>query len=283
MLQKKKRKKESKMSLELIKELRNRTSAGMNDCRQALMESENDLNKAEDIIKARGLLQAAKKTGVAAEGLIFISHDFLSGSVTMTEINVQTDFAAKSPEFQKFAHQISNLIATGTDPETTRQEAVATIKENIVVRRTVTLPKDSDLYLHNNQKVGVIGKFNGVIDQEIKDGILMQVAAMSPLAISRDQVDAAEVERQTKIFEQQIAEMKKAPPEAARTKILEGKLNKWFSDVCLMEQAYLLDTTKTIKQLLGESTIEAVYRFEVGEGIEKVSSDFAAEVAKMAN
>lgn len=273
------------MNLELVKELRARTSAGMADCKNALTETSGDLEKAVDLIKARGLLQADKKTGAATEGVIEICEDFLTGELTMLEINTQTDFAAKSEDFREQSHKLAFLVAAKSDSEViekARRDAVAKIKENVVIRRTATLPKVSDLYLHNNQKVGAIGKFSGIISAETKEMVLMQIAAMAPLAITRDQVPAAEVERQTAIFQQQISEMKKIPPEPQRQKILEGKLNKWFQEVVLMEQACLTEPKKTIKDVMLDGKLEAFHRFAVGEGLEKKTDNFAAEVAKMA-
>lgn len=296
---------------ELIRELRSLTSAGMKDCKDALVEAGWDLQKAVDIIKVKGQNIADGRSGkVAAEGLVtIINTEFATPVQLMMEVNCQTDFVANSETFKDFvgyagtellrSFQLGKAFDVST-VEAARKDAVASTKENIVVRRwwieeridtsALVFP-----YLHSNGKIGVLltlkaPSFEASNSKEFMDlgfDLAMQVAAMSPLGVSADTLPAEEVARQQSIFQTQLQEMNK--PQAAWTKILEGKTRKWHTEVCLLEQesvmvpkTFVKDVIKSVgAKLGGEITVVNFIRCQVGEGIEKKTDNLAEEVAKM--
>lgn len=310
---------------ELIKELRALTQAGMKDCKDSLEEVGWNLQKAVDAVKAKGLSNTTRNaTKTAAEGVVQVVPYFKSdsNSITMVEINCQTDFVANSPDFKKFADHVGLMFSavdlfsfngnlgqlqyktdngTLTDLEMNRKELMATTKENIVVRRwwRVEAAPVTGLvcsYLHSNSKIGVIVSLEtspGLLDSnsaellEFGEELAMQIAAMSPLAVTREQLPQEEVDRQKGIFETQLTELNK--PQAAWPKIMEGKFNKWYTDVCLLDQESVVMPKTSVKDLIaakgkqlgGEIKVLNFVRAAVGEGIETVKADLAADVASM--
>ncbi len=303
---------------ELIKELRSLTQAGMANCKAALEESNWDLEKAVDLVKAKGLQNTTRQEGkIAAEGIVKVRNQGLYA--VMAEVNCQTDFVAKSPAFVAFVDDVLEGIVSfmtvaqypefsldrvevnGKNLEQSRKELMMTTGENIVVRRWWIEQVASEsshiaTYLHSNSKIGVLVSFGtdllapaSSIPEltEFASNVAMQVAAMSPLAISPDKLSNEVTERQKGIFETQLKEMNK--PETAWAKILDGKFNKWYSDVCLLNQESVLVQKKTIESLLNDLQKQLgasikIFNFQrcaVGEGIEKSQEQLAEEVAKM--
>ncbi|HEY4159646.1 MAG TPA: translation elongation factor Ts [Polyangiaceae bacterium] len=309
----------SQVSMQQVKELRDRTQAGLNDCRAALMESAGDMEKAVEAILKKGLAKSAKRAGaVAAEGVVVtrVSADGHSGVIT--EVNIQTDFAARNADFLAFADKVAEAALgaksgadLGAQPfpggsgtvEENRAALVGKLGENITVRRWERLSIDGSgrvhSYVHMGGKIGVLLAVRTGTDAAAKapafekfiDDSAMQIAAMAPAYLKASEVPADATTKQKEIFAAQMAEEAKPPPEQARPKIIEGKLAKWLKEICLLEQQSVLDTDKTVdavraalaKELGTDVTFNRFVRFERGEGIEKpTGDDFAAEVAKMA-
>lgn len=294
---------------ELIKELRALTSAGMKDCKDALEESSWDLQKAVDIVKAKGLNVVSGRAGkVASEGAVTVWH-FAEG-VAMAEVNCQTDFVANSPDFRGFAQNVTREVAEAVMAgkpfavdmvEQERQAIVSTTKENVVVRRWwVEQPVTSahvvtHSYVHSNGKIGVLVTLQAPSADAAKDSafrelgedLAMQIAAMGPLAVDADRIPQDEKDRQKAIFEMQLKEENK--PEKMWEKIMEGKFRKWNTEVCLLEQESVVIPKTTVRQVIknvgtklgGEIQVVNFVRCQVGEGIEKKQDNLAEEVSKM--
>lgn len=304
----------SQVSMQQVKELRDRTSAGLNDCRAALMEASGDMEKAVEIILKKGLAKSAKRAGaVATEGEVaaWVASDARTG--VQVEVNIQTDFAARNDDFKAFVQKILEVASKakagadlGAEPfpgggtvEENRQALVGKLGENIIVRRWARLSVDGGkvhAYVHMGGRVGVLVAVQSAAGGTDKpeftkfiDDLAMQAAAMSPLWLGKGDVPEEAKKKQREIFDAQLAEEGK--PEAARPKIIEGKLAKWMKEVCLLEQESVIESGKTVDQLRaelgkalgGEVAVKEFVRFQLGEGIEKpTGDDFAAEVAKMA-
>lgn len=294
---------------ELIKELRALTQAGMKDCKEALEESNFDLQAAVDLVKVKGLNIADGRSGrVATEGQLRI---FSSppNFATMVEINCQSDFVANSKSFADFA-ALTNLKVydvlnhheefSANLVEDERKAVVATTKENIVVRRwfaeeALDLTVRVFSYLHSNNKLGVLlslqaSNVEATTSPEfiaLGDDLAMQIAAMNPLAVSAERLTPDQVSRQKAIFETQLRESGK--PEFTWVKIMKGKMRKWNSEVCLLEQESVIVPKSTVKQVVdgigaklgGSINIINFIRCQVGEGVEKKQDNLAEEVAKL--
>src|SRR5579885_519106 len=255
--------------LELIRELRALTSAGMKDCKDALEEASWDLQKAVDIVKVKGLNIADGRSGrTASEGRVDIAID---GSLAvMIEVNCQTDFVANSKEFSKLVHDAkhklyyntkANLPFNVSDVEDERKVVVSTTKENVVVRRWWAEQSDSPTvkvfaYQHSNNKIGVLVTMqapsveaaNSPEFKSLGEDLAMQICAMNPLAVATDRLPTEDVERQKTIFETQLKELNK--PQAAWPKIMEGKMRKWNTEVCLLEQESVVVPKTTVGQVV---------------------------------
>jgi len=302
-----------------INELRKSTGAGMLDCKKALEQNDGDFEKSVDFLRTKGLAAAAKKSGRAAtEGIVaaLISDDLKSG--VLLEINSETDFVAKNEMFQTFVANIcKHIMATSpadcaamleqpycADAAKTVQtylnESISIIGENIQIRRFVKFDVAGNgcigSYIHGGGKIGVMVELetsattaeNLSALQTLAKDLSMHSAAASPRYVTRDQVPADVIEREKAIYRVKAKESGK--PDAIIEKILDGQINKFFSEICLNEQVYVKDTDKTIPQVLkevgaangGTITIKNFERFVLGEGLEKKESDFAAEVAAAA-
>jgi elongation factor Ts len=308
----------SGINAQAIKELRERTSAGMSDCKNALVEAEGNMDKAIEIILKKGLAKSAKRAGaIASEGEVRAAVSSDLRSATIVEVNIQTDFSARNDLFRDFVGDVLNVAKTapiGTDLGTLPlrgktvndvvTELTATIGEKVAVRRwdRVEVPEGSSgaahAYVHLGGKIGVVLVVKTDSDatknheEVIKflDDTAMQIAAMNPIALFREQIADDLKAKQKEIFEGQLREDPKPKPESAWPKIIEGKYNKWFSEVTLTEQESVVVPGQTIDKLRqaaekasgGKVEILRFTRFERGEGIEKKQDDFAAEVAKMA-
>jgi elongation factor Ts len=309
----------SQPSMQQVKELRERTSAGLNDCRSALTESGGDMEKAVEIILKKGLAKSAKRAGaVASEGVVVTAVAADGKRGVIAEVNIQTDFAARNPEFLAFADKVAQA-ALGAKPgsdlgaeaypgssasvEATRAALVGKLGENITVRRWDSLSVDGagkvQSYVHMGGKIGVLLAVRSSADtaakspafEKLADDSAMQIAAMAPLYLAATEIPADAKAKQSEIFKGQLAEDPKAPPAASHPKIIEGKLAKWAKEICLLDQPSVLEGDKTVdqiraavaKELGAEVVFSRFVRFERGEGIEKpTGDDFAAEVAKMA-
>ncbi len=299
----------------LVKELRERTNAGMMDCKKALVASEGDMDKAIDWLREKGLAQAAKKASrIAAEGVVakFLAPCGCTGVIV--EVNCETDFVAKTDNFQAFANNVAKHIAKA-DPadvealmaqkfvddesktiEDLVSEATVAIGEKISVRRFVRYKTTGvvDAYIHLGGKVGVLvevatdenGKGNDEVKQFAHD-LALQIAAAKPEAVRRDEVDPEKLNKEREI--QRTKFLEEGKPEKIVDRIVDGQIEKYYKEVCLLEQAFVKDPDKTIKGLMAEISkktgapldVVRFARFERGEGIEKRKDDLAAEIAAM--
>ena len=278
----------------MVKELREKTGAGMMDCKKALTATDGDAAKAIDWLREKGIAKAEKKAGrVAAEGAVgaFVAADGKTGCVV--EINCETDFAAGNDQFKELLAKVAeHIVATkpadmdalndseieGKKVSTLITEATATIGEKISLRRFACYETEGKLasYIHMGGKIGVLVNLTGGDDQLGKD-IAMQIAAAAPMAVDRDGVDASALEHEKEVLRKQAEEEGK--PANIIERMVEGRINKFYKEVCLNEQIFVKDSEKTIKDVLGDVKVTEFTRFQLGEGIEKKQDDFAAEVA----
>ena len=300
-----------------IKELRERTQAPMGDCKSALVEADGDMDKAIEIIIKKGIVKGAKRAGaVASEGEVRASVSADKRHATVVEVNIQTDFSARNDAFRSFvgdALAVAEKAPLGSDlatqplgDATVGDAAVALtakIGEKIAVRRwdRVEIAAGAQglthAYVHMGGKIGVVvalatGTAEAAAHADVNafaDELAMHIAAANPLVLKRDEVTADLVAKQKELFEGQLRDDPKPKPEAAWPKIIEGKFNKWYSETALVEQESVVNQQQIGKQLDALSkavgttvSIARFVRYERGEGIEKKTDDFAAEVAKMA-
>ena len=281
----------------MVKELREKTGAGMMDCKKALTATDGDAAKAVDWLREKGIAKAEKKAGrVAAEGAVgaFVAADGKTGCVV--EINCETDFAAGNDQFKELLAKVAeHIVATkpadmdalndseieGKKVSTLITEATATIGEKISLRRFACYETEGRLasYIHMGGKIGVLVNMTGGDEQLGKD-IAMQIAAAAPMAVDRDGVDASALEHEKEVLRKQAEEEGK--PANIIERMVEGRINKFYKEVCLNEQIFVKDSEKTIKDVLGDVKVTEFTRFQLGEGIEKKQDDFAAEVAAQA-
>ncbi len=294
-----------------VKELREMTGAGMMDCKKALVETEGNIEKAVEFLREKGLAAAAKKAGrVAAEGIVktFVSAD--KKTAAMVEVNCETDFVAANEDFVSFANKVAEmaaktsattieeLVAEKFDGETTVTEAltalIAKLGENMTVRRFVKFNIENGAiasYIHGGGRIGVMVEVASEATdvaalEEVAKEVCMQVAAANPLFLSREQVDNEALEKEKEIY--RVQALNEGKPENIVEKMVMGRIQKYYKEVCLVDQAWVKDGDKSITKLVEEKskevgspiTVNSFVRFERGEGIEKVVEDFAAEVAK---
>jgi elongation factor Ts len=298
----------------MVKNLREKTGAGMMDCKAALTETDGDMEAAVDWLRAKGLSKAAKKADrVAAEGLIGVALGKKAGA--LVEVNSETDFVARNSEFQSMVKQVAELaLKAGGDVKKLGAlkmpsgkavtdhitEMVGTIGENMSLRRTAYLKVSDGVvvsYVHNSVapdlgKIGVLVAVESGGDKgkltELGRQVAMHIAATSPLALTAEEVDADIVERERAIFTEQARESGK--PDNVIEKMVKGRLEKFFKESVLLKQAFVIDTEKSVEQAVADAEkavgaplkVTGFARFALGEGIEKQESDFAAEVAAAA-
>ena len=285
----------------MVKDLRTQTGAGMMDCKKALVEAEGDIAKAVDILREKGLSQAAKKASrVAAEGAVgsAVSEDGKTG--TILEVNCETDFVGTNEDFRNLAASIADqilavnpadveaLLDSEIDAKKVRDlvtEAVAKIGENISVRRFVRYESAEGKvysYIHGGGKIGVLVEMIGADDELGKD-IAMQVAAANPSYLDRTQVSQAEIDHEKEVLA--VEARNEGKPENIIEKMVIGRINKYYKEVCLVDQEFIKDGDLTISKLLKSKNASVVRfaRYQLGEGIEKKQDDLAAEVAKQLN
>lgn len=277
----------------LVKELREITGAGMMDCKKALVECEGDKDKAIDYLREKGIAKAAKKAGrIASEGVVAAASD--GNTACIVEINSETDFVAKNENFQTLVKKIAEHIvackpadmdalnASQMDGKTVAEvmtEAVASIGEKLSLRRfEIYTTEDGKLatYIHMGGKIGVIVELSGG-DETLGKDVAMQIAAAKPQCIGRDDVDQEALAHEREVLRKQALEEGK--PEKIVEKMVDGRINKYYKEVCLVEQEFVKDSDKTIKDILAGVEVRRFARFEMGEGLEKKNEDFAAEVA----
>jgi len=277
----------------LVKELRERTGVGMMECKKVLVEAGGDLDAAQEMLRTRGQAQAEKKAGrIAAEGRIELAVG--DDAAVIVEVNCETDFVAIDENFLGFAQKsaklalqqrpanvealMSSSTGSGETLEEVRRELVAKIGENINVRRFELIQSDGSLgsYLHGT-RIGVVVAFEGG-DEELRKNIAMHIAATSPQCISADDVAADVLDKERRILTEQAAGEGK-PPEIA-AKMVEGRLRKYLNQITLLGQPFVRDPDVSVGKLLDQrqATVKRFVRLEVGEGIEKKTEDFAAEV-----
>ena len=277
----------------LVKELREITGAGMMDCKKALVECEGDKDKAIDYLREKGIAKAAKKAGrIASEGVVAAASD--GKTACIVEINSETDFVAKNENFLALVKKIAEHIvackpadmdalnASQMDGKTVAEvmtEAVASIGEKLSLRRfEVYTTEDGQLatYIHMGGKIGVIAELSGG-DKTLGKDVAMQIAAAKPQCIGREDVDQEALAHEREVLRKQALEEGK--PEKIVEKMVDGRINKYYKEVCLVEQEFVKDSDKTIKDILAGVEVRRFARFEMGEGLEKKNEDFAAEVA----
>ncbi len=286
-----------------VKELREKTGAGMMDCKKVLTETNGDEEKAIELLRERGIAKAAKKSDrIAAEGLVdtYISEDGKVGVVV--EVNAETDFVAKNDEFKSFVKDVAKQVAE-TNPvsvealleEKSIAEAdktvgevltnkIATIGENMSIRRFERFETNNLLesYIHGDGKIAVLVEIENGTPELAKD-ICMQIAAARPEYLDRESVPAERLEKEMEILKAQA--MNEGKPEAIAEKIVQGRLGKFYSEICLVEQEFVKDSDIKVGKLVADKGAKIIRfaRFEKGEGIEKKEENFAEEVAKQIN
>ena len=287
----------------LVKELREKTGAGMMDCKKVLTETDGDMEKAAELLRERGITKAAKKSDrIAAEGLVYcyVSDDKKVGVVL--EVNAETDFVAKNDEFRKFVADTAKQIAT-TNPasvEALLEEAsledssktvkdiltdkIATIGENMSVRRFERFESTGlvESYIHGDGKIGVLVDFPKGEESVAKD-VCMQIAAAKPEYLNREEVPADVVEHEMGILKAQA--MNEGKPAEIAEKMVLGRIGKFYGEICLLEQDFVKDPSIKVQKLLDNNNAEVARfaRFEKGEGLQKREENFAEEVAKQMN
>ena len=301
-----------KVSVAEIKELMKSTGVGMMDCKKALEANDGDMDKAIEFLREKGLATQAKKSGrAAAEGVVAAG---VKGNVgVLLEVNTETDFAANTDDIRNFVANVANTIieknpadvealknealvgGTGTVGEALTELAGMKIRENIVIRRFVRLEGVLASYIHNGGSIGVLVKLDTELSADqvaaIGKDVAMQSAALNAPYLCREQVPADVIEKEKEIMMAQMAEDPKmaSKPEQVRAKIVEGKVGKYYSENCLLEQAFVKDDKLSVqgyvdaeaKKLGGSIKVVDVIRYERGEGIEKKEENFADEIANM--
>ena len=283
-----------------VKDLREKTGAGMMDCKKVLTETDGDMEKAIELLRERGIAKAAKKSSrVAAEGLVasYVSEDGKVGAVV--EVNAETDFVGKNEEFKNFVNDVAKQIVeknpanveellgqesiaeAGKTVQEVLTNKIATIAENMTIRRFKRSVSNGIVgsYIHGEGKIGVLVDMENATPELAKD-ICLQIAAAKPEFLNRESVTPERVEKEMEILKAQA--MNEGKPAEIAEKMVQGRINKFYGEICLMEQEFVKDPDMKINKLLESkgAKINNFARLEKGEGIEKVEENFAEEVAK---
>ena len=291
------------ITAELVKQLREKTGAGMMDCKKVLTETNGDEEKAIELLRERGIAKAAKKSDrIAAEGLVttYVTADQKVGAVV--EVNAETDFVAKNEDFRNFVADIAKQVAE-KNPDTVEEllaqtsmvetdktiqdvltNKIATIGENMSIRRFERFESNGlvESYIHGDGKIGVLVEMeNG--NTELAKDVCMQIAAARPEYLDREAVPADRVAHEMEILKAQA--VNEGKPEAVAEKIVQGRINKFYGEICLVEQDFVKDPDQTVGKLVESKGAKIVRfaRFEKGEGLQKREENFAEEVAKQIN
>lgn len=299
-----------KITAALVKELRDKTGAGMMDCKKALTETDGDIDKAMDVLREKGLSKATKKADrIAAEGLVTVAFSEDHKQAAVVEINSETDFVAKNPEFVEFVNKVADIVLNndvadvdalkalpygeeGTVDEALIQK-ISKIGEKLSIRRFVKLQTAGNVYvgyIHGGGKIAAVAgiktdAFNETVEKVGKD-VAMQIASMAPRFVMDSQADQEYLEHEKEIARKQLEEEGK--PAQMIEKIIPGKIKKVLKEVCLLDQKFVKNGDLTVEQYVADEAKKAgqdmavteMVRYEVGEGIEKRNEDFAEEVAK---
>ncbi|MFO7766384.1 MAG: translation elongation factor Ts [Pelovirga sp.] len=294
----------------MVSELRKATSAGMMDCKKALIETEGNMEEAIDFLRKKGLSAAAKKSGrVASEGIVAAASDGSVGAIV--EVNAETDFVAKNEAFQNFVNDVRDIVlanpvadvealgsldypGTGRTVAEELTHQIATIGENMSIRRLERFDAGEGVvssYVHGAGKIGVLVELKTAVQDdrvaELGKQIAMHIAAASPQYLNRDAVPTEIVDKEKEIM--RVKALESGKPENIVEKIITGQINKYFGDVCLIEQAFVIDPDQTVQKVIDTCSrdldtpvvLSRYVRYQLGEGIEKKEDDFAAEVAAM--
>ncbi|GAB0167137.1 translation elongation factor Ts [Lysinibacillus sp. CTST325] len=285
------------ITAQLVKELREKTGAGMMDCKKALVQTDGDIDAAIDFLREKGLSSAAKKADrIAAEGTTYILEQ--GNEAIILEVNAETDFVSKNDKFQVLVASLAEQLlaakpatveaalevanAEGVKVVDQISTAIATIGEKITLRRfEVKTKTDADAfgsYLHMGGRIGVLVTLEGSTDASAAKDVAMHIAAINPTYVSRDEVSAEEVERERKVLTEQA--LNEGKPENIVAKMVEGRLGKYFEDVCLLDQTFVKNSDQKVRDFVASTggSVNGFVRYAVGEGIEKREDNFAEEV-----
>ncbi|MCC2249252.1 MAG: translation elongation factor Ts [Bacillota bacterium] len=286
------------ITAKMVKELREKTGAGMMDCKKALQETDGDIEKAIDYLREKGISKAAKKADrIAAEGSTYIEID--GNKAVLLEVNCETDFVTKNDQFKQLLSDLAKHLLNrnpATLEEALQQEmdgsgdtvenyinsAVAKIGEKLSLRRFTILSKtDNDAfgeYLHMGGRIGVLTLLEGTTDEQVAKDVAMHVAAVNPRYVSRDAVSDEEVNHEREVLKAQA--LNEGKPEHIVEKMVEGRLGKFFEEICLLEQSFVKDPDQKVKKYVTDkgASVQTFVRYEVGEGMEKRDENFADEV-----
>jgi elongation factor Ts len=278
-----------------VSNLRQMTGAGMMDCKTALDEAEGNIEKAAEILRKKGIVKAGKRAGkIAAEGTVNVKVD--GNTAVVLEINSETDFVAKNEDFKEVVAKMTDFVLAqklsnvedilkqemeGKKVEEYLTEVTAKIGEKVSLRRVVVLEKiDNEAfgaYIHMGGKIGTLVVITNSTDQDMARDIAMHAAAANPKYLDSSKIPAEVIDKEKEVYTEQLKNEGK--PENIIENILKGKINKFYGEVCLIEQPFIKDDKKKVKEILADnSEVKEYVRFELGEGIEKKSTDFAAEV-----
>ncbi|TFB23183.1 elongation factor Ts [Filobacillus milosensis] len=291
------------ITAQMVKELREKTGAGMMDCKKALTETDGDLDKAVEFLREKGMAKAAKKADrVAAEGSAHIVSE--GNTAVIIEVNCETDFVTKNDQFKTLLNDLAThllkfkpatleeamgqkLHGEGEDLETYIKSAIAKIGEKISLRRFEILEKDDNAafgeYLHMGGRIGVLTLLEGTTEEQVAKDVAMHTAAVNPRYVSRDEVPEEEVNKEREVLKQQA--LNEGKPENIVEKMVEGRLRKFYEEICLLEQEFVKDPDQKVKQFVESkgATVKTFVRYEVGEGMEKREENFAEEVMNQVN
>ena len=288
------------ITADLVKQLREKTGAGLMDCKRVLTETDGDMEKAAELLRERGIAKAAKKSSrIAAEGLVtaYVSDDKKIGSVV--EVNAETDFVAKNDEFRTFVNDIAKQVALKNpanveelleqkylETDQTVQEVltdkIATIGENMSIRRFTRYESEGlvESYIHGDGKIGVLVNFEKGNDDTLAKDVCMQIAAAKPEYLKREDVPQEAVQKEMEILKVQA--MNEGKPAEIAEKMVQGRIGKYYGEICLLDQEFVKDPSVKVGDLIESkgAQIVAFARLEKGEGIEKKEENFAEEVMK---
>ncbi|MGF3102589.1 translation elongation factor Ts [Rossellomorea sp. DUT-2] len=285
------------ITAQMVKELREKTGAGMMDCKKALTETDGDMDKAIDFLREKGIAKAAKKADrIAAEGTTYIASE--GNTAIIFEVNAETDFVAKNENFQSLVKELADHLlankpasvedaldqkmANGSTVSEFINAAIAKIGEKITLRRFEIRTKGDNAafgeYLHMGGRIAVLTVVEGTTDANVAKDVAMHAAALNPKYVSRDQVSAEEVDREREVLKQQA--LNEGKPENIVEKMVEGRLGKYFEDICILDQTFVKNPDQKVRQYLeaNKATLTDFIRYEVGEGLEKRQDNFAEEV-----
>jgi elongation factor Ts len=285
------------ITAQMVKELREKTGAGMMDCKKALTQVDGDMDKAIDFLREKGMASAAKKADrIAAEGLTSVVVD--GNNAVILEVNAETDFVAKNEAFQTLVKELGqhllsakpanveealqSTMSNGSTVDAHINAAISKIGEKMNLRRfEVKTKTDNDsfgAYLHMGGRISVLSVLEGTTDESVAKDVSMHIAAINPKYVSRDQVSPEEVDHEREVLKQQA--LNEGKPENIVLKMVEGRLGKYFEETCLLDQSFVKDPDQKVKKFVESkgATVREFVRYEVGEGLEKREENFAEEV-----